>query len=336
MTRRRPICGVGTKAMMGTFGLYLASCLTVLPFRLMAMMRSESVWLAMLTAAMQMDSRLVALLRMASDISLRLWPMLENPHRLSRASSAWLTMVFMVLALSSGYCPLADSPESMTQSDPSRTAFPTSVTSARVGRGLRCMLSSIWVATITGFPARLHSRTIFFWRMRSSAKGISTPRSPLATMIPSLSARISSKLSTPSLFSILLTMAGLTISWSLAMSPSCLAWLMHLSMYALTDLTSPALRTKLAATMSISFDLMPQRMSSLSFSVMEGSCRVVLGMLTPLTDPSSPPFETVQTTSQYGSPLASWRSELIFFTSRPISPSSSRMQEPGWTVLPIC
>jgi len=37
---------------------------------------------------------------------------------------------------SMGYLPLAVSPESMTQSAPSSTAFATSDTSARVGRGL--------------------------------------------------------------------------------------------------------------------------------------------------------------------------------------------------------
>jgi hypothetical protein len=36
------------------------------------------------------------------------------------------------------------------------------VTSARVGRGCRIIESSIWVATITGFPAALHKRTIIF------------------------------------------------------------------------------------------------------------------------------------------------------------------------------
>mmetsp|Transcript_15463 Transcript_15463/g.30845 ORF Transcript_15463/g.30845 Transcript_15463/m.30845 type:complete len:293 (+) Transcript_15463:1134-2012(+) len=224
-----PICGVGTKAMMGTLGLYFASCFTVLPLRLMAMMRSLLVCLAMLTAAWQMLSRLVALSKMASPISFLLCPMLLKPQRLSRASSAWLTIVLMVLADRVGYWPLALSPLSMTQSAPSKTALPTSVTSARVGLGLRCMESSIWVATTTGFPARLQSLTIFFCKMRSSAKGISTPRSPLATMMPSDSARISSKLSTPSLFSILLMTEGRTTCSPLGISPSALACWMHLS-----------------------------------------------------------------------------------------------------------
>lgn len=53
---------------------------------------------------------------------------------------------------SRGYSPPAVSPDSMTQSVPSRTAFATSVHSARVGRGFEIMLSSIWVAVITVLP----------------------------------------------------------------------------------------------------------------------------------------------------------------------------------------
>ncbi len=56
----------------------------------------------------------------------------------------------IILTDSTGYLPAAVSPESMTQSVPSRTALATSVTSARVGRGLRIMESSIWVAVMTG------------------------------------------------------------------------------------------------------------------------------------------------------------------------------------------
>ena len=44
----------------------------------------------------------------------------------------------------SQHTPFAVSPDSMTQSVPSRTALATSEVSARVGRGLLIMLSSIW------------------------------------------------------------------------------------------------------------------------------------------------------------------------------------------------
>ena len=52
-----------------------------------------------------------------------------------------------------GKLPAAVSPDSMTQSVPSSTALATSVASARVGRGFLIMLSSIWVAVMTGLPA---------------------------------------------------------------------------------------------------------------------------------------------------------------------------------------
>ena len=55
---------------------------------------------------------------------------------------------------STGYIPIADSPESMTQSVPSRMALATSVASARVGLRLVVMDSSICVAVITGLPLR--------------------------------------------------------------------------------------------------------------------------------------------------------------------------------------
>src|ERR1041385_4622415 len=55
---------------------------------------------------------------------------------------------------STGYFPMEVSPESITTSVPSRTAFATSVTSARVGTGLSVIDSSIWVAVITIFRAR--------------------------------------------------------------------------------------------------------------------------------------------------------------------------------------
>ncbi|KAJ0825479.1 hypothetical protein HanRHA438_Chr17g0803661 [Helianthus annuus] len=67
-----------------------------------------------------------------------------------------MQMRAMVLTAISGYAPAALSPLSMTQSVPSRTAFATSVASARVGRGDLIMDSSICVAVTTGFPARLH------------------------------------------------------------------------------------------------------------------------------------------------------------------------------------
>ena len=93
---------------------------------------------------------------------------------------------------------MADSPESMMQSVPSRMALATSVASARVGRRLETMDSSICVAVMTGLPARLALAMSCFCRMAISSIGTSTPRSPRATMMPSVAFRISSKCSSAS------------------------------------------------------------------------------------------------------------------------------------------
>ena len=78
--------------------------------------------------------------------------------------------------------PAALSADSMTASAPSNTAVATSETSARVGTGELIIDSSIWVATTTGLPARRAARVICFWMPGTFSSGISTPRSPRATM----------------------------------------------------------------------------------------------------------------------------------------------------------
>ena len=70
----------------------------------------------------------------------------------------------IIFSASTGYFPLAVSPESITTSVPSYTALATSVTSALVGRGFRIMESSIWVAVMTTLQASLHFWIMVFWR----------------------------------------------------------------------------------------------------------------------------------------------------------------------------
>ena len=195
------------------------------------------------------------------------------------ASSAAITVSTMVARASMGYLPEAVSPESMTQEVPSNTALATSDTSARVGRGLRIMESSIWVAVMTGRPARVPALIIFFWRMGTSWAGISTPRSPRATMMPSEAAMMASRFSTPSRFSILAMMRML--------SPPCLCSSARISS------TSLALRTKEAAMKSNSFSTANFR-SSRSLSVREGSRMCTSGMLMDLLLDRGPPFSTSQ------------------------------------------
>ena len=62
-------------------------------------------------------------------------------------------MLAIIEAARMGNSPVAVSPESMTKSAPSKTAFATSLASARVGFSLTIMDSSICVATmVTFFP----------------------------------------------------------------------------------------------------------------------------------------------------------------------------------------
>ena len=88
--------------------------------------------------------------------------------------------------------PAAVSAESITASVPSQTALATSEASARVGRGSVIIDWSICVAVMTGLPSRLALRIIIFWAMNTFSIGISMPRSPRATMMPSAALTISS------------------------------------------------------------------------------------------------------------------------------------------------
>ena len=200
---------------------------------------------------------------------------------------------------------MAVSPESITASVPSYTALATSVTSALVGLGLRIMESSIWVAVITILQASLHLRIIFFWMWGTFSAGISTPMSPLATMMPSAASMMASRFSMPSAFSIF------AITFILEPCSSSMA---------LISLIQSAVRTKDAAMKSKPC-LIPKRISSLSLSVRAGSLIFTLGTLTPFFSPSSPPLMTSQTMSV----SFTWR------TSSSISPSSMRIRLPAAT-----
>ncbi len=110
-----------------------------------------------------------------------------------------------------GSCPTAVSSDSITASVPSSTAFATSVTSARVGSGLDTIDTSICVAVMTGRPARLAARINLFCVAGTFSIGISTPRSPRATMMASAASRIASMRSSACCFSIF-AMIGSAVS----------------------------------------------------------------------------------------------------------------------------
>mmetsp|Transcript_25293 Transcript_25293/g.37181 ORF Transcript_25293/g.37181 Transcript_25293/m.37181 type:complete len:216 (-) Transcript_25293:682-1329(-) len=202
-----------------------------------------------------------------------------------------------------GYLPLAVSPESITQSVPSKTALATSEVSARVGRGLLIIDSSICVAVTTGLPAMLHLEIIIFCASVTFSPGISTPMSPRATMTPSVTARISSKFSRPSWFSIL----EMILIFLPPLSSRCLR----------IPMTSEAFLMKEAATKSTPC-WQPKVRSSLSFSVRAGRVIFTPGRFTPFLPPRSPELFTLHLTS----------SPFFSMTVNEIRPSSTRIVPP--------
>ncbi len=113
---------------------------------------------------------------------------------------------FIISTASTGYLPVAVSPESMTASVPSRMALATSLASARVGRGCSTIDCSICVAVMTGLPTSLQAAMMRFCSSGNSCGGISMPRSPRATIRPSAASRMAIRFSIASLFSILAMM----------------------------------------------------------------------------------------------------------------------------------
>lgn len=110
---------------------------------------------------------------------------------------------------------------------------------------------------------------------------------------------ISSIFSRPSAFSILAMIAT--------------SELQSLSIFLISRIAS-AFLTKEAAIKSTP-SLIPNIMSSLSFSVIAGNFNFAFGIFTPFLSPSSPPAMTSQITSV----------SVIFFTFNSISPSSIKI-----------
>jgi hypothetical protein len=67
---------------------------------------------------------------------------------------------------------------------------------------------NIWVAVMTGRPARRAAAMMSFWIIGTFSGGISTPRSPRATITPSTASRIGCRRSTACGFSILAISIG--------------------------------------------------------------------------------------------------------------------------------
>ena len=156
--------------------------------------------------------------------------------RRSKASVSMCSIILLIVCTTKAGCsPTLVSPESINASAPSSTAFATSLASARVGRDIVIMESSICVATITGLPAARANAIVSFCTNGTSSSGSSTPKSPRATIIPSNALTISSMLATACGFSIL-AITGMRMPSSF--------------MIRCTSSMSAALRTKESATMS--------------------------------------------------------------------------------------
>ncbi len=200
----------------------------------------------------------------------------------------------------------------MMASVPSKIALATSESSARVGPGLLIMLSSICVAVMTGIPKRFAVLIRRFWTRGTSSAGISTPKSPRATITPSHTLNNSSMQLMASCFSIL------------AITPTARPlWAIN----SFSSSTSSGLQTKLRATQSTPSPK-PNRRSSRSFSVMAATDKCTLGKFTPLLLDSTPPTTTRQNRSPIsGSTLSTTISTL---------PSSSIILAPAGTSFARC
>ena len=135
------------------------------------------------------------------------------------------------------------------------------------------MLSSIWVATTTGLPAFLHSLIIVFCTEGTFSRGNSTPRSPLAIIIPSASAMISLMFFSADGFSI--------FAITEAFEPT--------SFFNSLTLSTVWIKDRAIQSAPISNALFK---SLLSFDVREEIGRIASGMFTPLLSEISPSFNT--------------------------------------------
>ena len=160
-------------------------------------------------------------------------------------------------------------------------AFAISLTSARVGYGFSIIDSSICVAVITNFPCFRARSMIDFWINGTFSSAISTPRSPRATITPSLSSRMASRFVQASGFSIF------------AMICTCES---ASSRYNRSRSTSSRLRTNESATKSMPASS-PKRRSAISFLLKEAALTSTPGRLIPLRSEILPPLTTSQMAS---------------------------------------
>ena len=293
---RRCTPASGVTAMMGCAGRQAATRRGLLPRSVGAMIAaartSRAVWQALRATARPVSS---------SASSRRC----QRRTRLAYSGEASTARAIrsMVSTAATGYAPLAVSPDSITASVPSKIALATSVASARVGRGLRIIESSICVAVMTGFRCSWHAAMMRFCASGISSTGRRTPRSPRATMMPSATRAMPAALASPSSSSI--------FAITCMRDPRS-------KRRVRTSITSSGRRTNEAATKSMSI-LAAKARCSASRSVTAGSFVGTPGTLTFLWLPSSPPERTTQRA----------RPPSTAVTSRSMRPSAISRCRPG-------
>ena len=177
----------------------------------------------------------------------------------------------------SGNFPIAVSPVTNNASVPSKIAFAISLISARVGVGLSTMVSNNCVAITTGLPALLASAIILFCTEGTCSCGISTPKSPRATITPSNVLMISSRYSKASHFSIF-AITGTSTPFSFSIES--------------TTSLSCGERTNDNATQSVPSSMANVK-SVISCSVKEGMSNATPGKFMPLLFLTFPPITTL-------------------------------------------
>mmetsp|Transcript_8449 Transcript_8449/g.35345 ORF Transcript_8449/g.35345 Transcript_8449/m.35345 type:complete len:287 (-) Transcript_8449:1421-2281(-) len=192
----RAVAASAVTTRMGHGGRYLDIALAAAPFPEMTTMSSAAQSTAPIAADAAADSMVVNGLCVKSRRN-------EIDAEEVLASSALALIAAIVDTATAGNAPFAVSPDSIVASAPSNTAFATSSISARVGSGLSHIDSNICVAQMANRPATFAFVMSIFCASATFCDGISMPRSPRATMMPSEYLRIASMLATPSSFSIL-------------------------------------------------------------------------------------------------------------------------------------
>ena len=199
----------------------------------------------------------------------------------------------------------------MTASACSKTAFATSVISARVGIGLVIIDSSMCVATTTGLPKRMQCFTIRRWMMGSSSIGISMPRSPRAIMTASAAAIISS--------------ICLTADWSSILT-TIKALLFFCARKSRSSSRSLFCRAKLSPTKSTP-SWTPSVRSTISFLVNGGRFTCTPGRLMWRREPSFPGVITLHRTRFF--PCSMTMSLIRPLSTRTVSPPDTSLTNPS-------